>query len=153
TFLYRRGQISGLMVQFVQQNAPYLTRHPFVAWGYVPAVLISTPIENLEARGAQAQRELADRLPAKPWAEVVKAVPKGALADFGGPLYPKWRVTVALVREGALYYQESDTPYGPYPYPLEMRFGVRSVTKSVIAPLAMLHLAQVYGPWVLTLKI
>jgi CubicO group peptidase (beta-lactamase class C family) len=34
-----------------------------------------------------------------------------------------------------------------------MRFGVRSVTKSVVAPLALLHLAQVYGPWVLTLKI
>ena len=30
------------------------------------------------------------------------------------------------------------TPYGPYPYPLEMRFGVRSVTKSVFAPLALL---------------
>jgi len=34
-----------------------------------------------------------------------------------------------------------------------MRFGVRSETKSVIAPLALLRLAQVYGPWVLTLAI
>jgi CubicO group peptidase (beta-lactamase class C family) len=34
-----------------------------------------------------------------------------------------------------------------------MRFGVRSVTKSVFAPLALLRLAQVYGPWVLTLKV
>jgi CubicO group peptidase (beta-lactamase class C family) len=83
----------------------------------------------------------------------VKAVPRGALDGFGGPLYPKWRVEVALVRNGTLYYQESSTPYGPYPYPLEMRFGVRSVTKSCSAPLALLRLAQVYGPWVLTLKV
>ena len=34
-----------------------------------------------------------------------------------------------------------------------MRFGVRSVTKSVFAPLALLRLAEVYGPWVLTLNV
>jgi CubicO group peptidase (beta-lactamase class C family) len=34
-----------------------------------------------------------------------------------------------------------------------MRFGVRSVMKSVAAPLALLRLAQIYGPYVLTLKI
>jgi CubicO group peptidase (beta-lactamase class C family) len=153
TFLYRKGRVSGLMVQFVQQTAPYLTMHPFVMWGYVPAVLSSNEIDRLEERRAQAQRELAERLPAKPWDELVRTVPQGALDHFGGPLYPKWRVAVALVRASILYYQDSETLYGPYPYPLEMRFGVRSVTKSVIAPLALLHLAQVYGPWVLTLKI
>ena len=46
------------------------------------------------------------------------------------------RAQAALERAGVLYYQESNTPFGPYPYPLEMRFGVRSVTKSVGAPLA-----------------
>jgi CubicO group peptidase (beta-lactamase class C family) len=75
------------------------------------------------------------------------------LDGFGGPIYPKWQVAVALVRDGTLYYQDAVTPYGTYPYPLEMRFGVRSVTKSVFAPLALLRLAQVYGPWVLTLKV
>jgi CubicO group peptidase (beta-lactamase class C family) len=34
-----------------------------------------------------------------------------------------------------------------------MRFGVRSVMKCVGAPLALLRLAQVYGPWVLALNI
>ena len=62
-------------------------------------------------------------------------------------------VVAALVREGTLYYQESPTAYGPYPYPLEMRFGVRSVMKSVAAPLSLLHLAQAYGPYVLNLHI
>ena len=153
TFLYRPGQVSGLMIQFIQQTGPYLIKQYFVAWGFAPAEFAPGDAAKLEARRAQAQAELADRLPAKPWSELVKTVPPGTLDGFGGPLYPKWQVAVALVHDGTLYYQEAATPYGPYPYPLEMRFGVRSVTKSVFAPLALLRLAQVYGPWVLTLKI
>jgi hypothetical protein len=153
TFLYRHGEVTGLMVQFVQQTAPYLTMHLLVAWGYVPARLTGVDPQHFSAERDRARIELADRLPSKPWAELLKLVPAGALDGFGGPLYPKWRVAVALVRQGTLYYQDSTTPYGPYPYPLEMRFGVRSETKSVIAPLALLRLAQVYGPWVLTLDI
>jgi CubicO group peptidase (beta-lactamase class C family) len=153
TFLYREGQVTGLKLQFVQQTGPYLIKQYFVAWGSVAAELAAADPLKLEARRAQAQAELADRLPAKPWSDLIKTVPPGTLDGFGGPIYPKWQVAVALVRDGTLYYQDAVTPYGPYPYPLEMRFGVRSVTKSVFAPLALLRLAQVYGPWVLSLKI
>jgi CubicO group peptidase (beta-lactamase class C family) len=153
TFLYRPGEVTGLVIQFVQQTGPYLIKQYFVAWGFAAADFAAGDAPRLEARAAQARAELADRLPARPWNELVKSVPPGTLEGFGGPLYPKWRVAVALVRDGTLYYQEPMTPYGAYPYPLEMRFGVRSVTKSVFAPLALLHLAQVYGPWVLTLKV
>jgi len=153
TFLYRPGQTTGLVFQFVQQTGPYLIKQYFVAWGYAPAEFAAGNPQKLEARRAQAQAELADRLPAKPWSDLIKTVPAGTLDGFGGPIYPKWQVAVALVRGGTLYYQDPVTPYGPYPYPLEMRFGVRSVTKSVFAPLALLRLAQVYGPWVLTLKV
>jgi hypothetical protein len=153
TFLYRPGQVSGLMLQFVQQTGPYLIKQYFVAWGFAAAEFSRGDAQKLDARRAQAQAELADRLPAKPWSGLLKTVPPGTLDGFGGPIYPKWKVAAALVRSGTLYYQEPVTPYGPYPYPLEMRFGVRSVTKSIFAPLALLHLAQVYGPWVLTLKV
>jgi CubicO group peptidase (beta-lactamase class C family) len=153
TFLYRPGQVSGLRFQLVQQTGPYLIKQYFVAWGYAPAQFAAGDEPKLAARRTQAQAELADRLPARPWSDLVKTVPAGTLDGFGGPIYPKWQVAVALVRDGTLYYQDPVTPYGPYPYPLEMRFGVRSVTKSVFAPLALLRLAQVYGPWVLTLKV
>jgi CubicO group peptidase (beta-lactamase class C family) len=153
TFLYRDGKISDLVVQFVQQSAPYLLGQHFVAWGAVHADLEPSDTEALNARSAAARTELAGRLPAKPWADLLKAVPVGTLDGFGGPLNPKWLVVAALVRDGTLYYQSSETPYGPYPYPLEMRFGVRSVMKSIGAPLALLRLAEVYGPWVLNLKV
>ncbi|GAC1675666.1 MAG: hypothetical protein NVS9B2_25820 [Steroidobacteraceae bacterium] len=152
-FLYRAGQTSGLRFQFVQQTGPYLIKQYFVSWGYAAAEFSSGNAQKLDARRVQAQSELAERLPAKPWGDLIKTLPAGTLDGFGGPIYPKWQVAVALVRDGTLYYQDSATPYGPYPYPLEMRFGVRSVTKAVFAPLALLRLAQVYGPWVLALKV
>lgn len=152
-FMYRPGQATGLMIQFIQQTGPYMIKQYFVSWGFVHADLSPGDTASLDARRAQAQAELSDRLPAKPWSELVKTLPPGTLDGFGGPLYPKWQVAGALVDGGILYYQIPMTPYGPYPYPLEMRFGVRSVTKSVFAPLALLHLAQVYGPWVLTLRV
>jgi CubicO group peptidase (beta-lactamase class C family) len=153
TFVYRRGAVSALTVQFVQQSAPYLLGRHFVAWGTAPIEVRSADPATLDAQRTAVRAELAARLPAKPWAELVKSARPGALEGFGGPLYPKWIIEAALVRDGTLYYQDSLTPYGPYPYPLEMRFGVRSVMKSVGVPLSLLRLAQVYGPWVLTLKV
>jgi CubicO group peptidase (beta-lactamase class C family) len=99
------------------------------------------------------QQELAQRLPARPWSDLLARVPPGALEGFGGPLDPTWRVAGALLLADTLYYLQPDTPYGPYPYPLEMRFGVRSVTKGVFAPLSLLHLAQQYGARVFSLGI
>ena len=153
SFLYRAGEVTGLRLQFIQQSGPYLIKQYFLAWGFAPAKVSPADAGMLGARRAAAQAELDDRLPARPWADLVSTAPAGALDGFGGPLYPQWRVAAALVRGGTLYYQEAATPYGPYPYPLEMRFGVRSVTKSVFAPLSLLHLAQVYGPWVLALEV
>jgi len=153
TFLYRPGQVTGLKLQFIQQTGPYMIKQYFVAWGFAPAEFAAGDLDQVNPRRSQALAELADRLPARPWSELVRTLPPGTLDGFGGPLYPKWQVAVALVRDGTIYYQDPVTPYGPYPYPLEMRFGVRSQTKSVFAPLSLLRLAQVYGPWVLGLKV
>ena len=153
TFLYRDGQVSALRFQFVQQSSPYLTRPHFVAWGITRARLRPVPAQHLLAWRTAAQTELDARLPARPLAELLAVSPPDELRGFGGPLREQWIVQLALLRKGVLYYGGSDTPFGPYPYPLEMRYGVRSVMKSVGAPLALLRLAQVYGPYVLQLRI
>ena len=153
TFLYRGTEVTRLRFQFVQQTAPYLLHQHFVAWGSASLRMSPASAGQLQARRDEFTAEMAQRLPARPWSELVKGLPPGTLAGFGGPLKPQWRVIAALVRNGILYYQESPTPYGDYPYPLEMRFGVRSIMKSVAAPLALLHLAQMYGPYVLDLRV
>jgi len=153
TFLYKEGKISSLRVQFVQQTAPYLLSPHSVLWGSVPATTSSFDPARVETERAAATAELAARLPARPLAELRARLPPGTLDGLGGPVLPKWQVAVGLVHDGALYYEASPTPYGSYPYPLEMRFGVRSVMKAIAPPLALLRLAEVYGPYVLNLRI
>ena len=153
TFLYQEGRVSALRVQFVQQTAPYLLSPHCVLWGVVPLQVSAPAIEQLEAAQAEAKGELAARLPARPLAELRAEVPAGTLQGFGGPVYPEGQVALALVHKGTLYYEALPTAYGAYPYPLEMRFGVRSVMKSVASPLSLLRLAEVYGPYVLNLRI
>jgi hypothetical protein len=152
TFLYRRGEVTGLRFQFVQESTPYLIPQHFVAWGFAAATVAEAPHGASDAERAAAAVELADRMPARPWSDLTRGAP-GILDGFGAPLAPQWVVMTAVIRNGTLYYSESTTPYGPYPYPLEMRFGPRSVLKSIGAPLALLRLAQIYGPYVLNLKI
>jgi hypothetical protein len=153
TFLYRRGEVTGLRFQFVQQSTPYLIPQHFVAWGLAPVNFEAAPGVDIGAQSAAAAAELAERMPSRPWSDLIKAGPPGALDGFGAPLAPKWVLITAIVRNGTLYHSDAATPYGPFPYPLEMRFGPRSVLKSIGAPLALLRLAQVYGPFVLNLKI
>ncbi|MDE2306015.1 MAG: hypothetical protein KGL34_10670 [Gammaproteobacteria bacterium] len=152
-FRYRAGRVSHLRLQFVQESAPYVLKQHFVAWGSAPMHLAAAQLRDLRAARAGAAAELAARLPAQPLSALLARLPAGTLDGFGGPVLPQWRVETALVDHGILYYQPSATPYGPYPYPLEMRFGVRSIMKSVGPPLALLRLAKLYGPWVLDLKI
>jgi len=153
SFRYKGDEIGEVRFQFVEQTAPYLLRQHFVAWGVTRAERIGAGPDDPDACVAAARAELASRLPSRPWSALVAVVGSEALAGFGGPLHPKWQVASALVKDGVLYYKQADTRYGPYPYPLEMRFGVRSVMKSVGVPLALLRLAQVYGPYVLTLRV
>jgi len=153
SFLYDGRKVTHLRFQFIQENAPYLLHQHFVSWGVAATKSVSYAPGDLAAQRATARAERAGRLPAKPWSALASALPPGTLDGFGGPLDPKWIIGSGLVRDGVLYYQPAVTPYGDYPYPLEMRFGVRSITKSIVNPLALLRLAQTYGPWVLTLKI
>lgn len=152
-FRYRQGRVSGLEFQFVQQTSPYRLRQHFIAWGAAAAQWSGSGVADPAKHRDLARAELARRLPHKPWDDLARRVPAGTLAGFGGPVDEKWRVQTALIRDGILYHQEAPTPCGNYPYPLEMRFGVRSVMKSIGAPLALLRLAEVYGPYVLDLRI
>ncbi|HEX8754812.1 MAG TPA: hypothetical protein VF745_00625 [Steroidobacteraceae bacterium] len=152
-FRYKGREVGELEFQFVQQTAPYLLRQHFIAWGRARMKFAPLAAREATVQRACAQAELARRLPQRPWADLIRETRADPLSGFGGPVREQWRVLAALVRDGTIYHQESSTPCGNYPYPLEMRFGVRSVMKSIGAPLALLRLAQVCGPYVLTLRI
>jgi CubicO group peptidase (beta-lactamase class C family) len=149
TFLYREGETRAMHLQFTQQTAPYLLSPHGKFWGSTRVTLSPLDEATLSLERERAARELAARLPMRPLAELRAALPAGTLEGFGGPVLPEWQVALGLVYQGRLYLESADTGEGAYPYPEEMRFGVRSVMKSVAAPLALLRLAERYGPEVM----
>ncbi|MDE2052832.1 MAG: serine hydrolase, partial [Gammaproteobacteria bacterium] len=153
TFRYKGREVGELEFQFVQQTAPYLLQQHFLACGRARMRFAPLAPREAAAHRESAQAELARRLPHRPWTDLLRETSPGSLAGFGGPVREPWRVLAALVRNGTIYHQESPTPCGDYGYPPEMRFGVRSVMKSIGAPLALLRLAQVCGRYVLALRI
>jgi hypothetical protein len=153
TFRYKGREVSELEFQFVQQTAPYLLHQHFIGWGRARMKVAPLAAREAALHRQSALAELARHLPHRPWIDLIRETAPESLAGFGGPVRQQWRVLAALVRDGVIHYQDSSTPCGDYPYPLEMRLGVRSVMKSIGAPLALLRLAQVCGPYVLTLKI
>lgn len=152
-FRYKDHQVSALQFQFVQQTAPYLLKHHFVAWGSTQMHCSESRAGESTTQRRQALAELARRLPSRPLSDLAREFQRGRLNEFGAPVREQWRVQTGLVRDGVLYYQDARTPYGNFPYTLEMRFGVRSILKGIAVPLALLRLAQVYGPYVLSLKV
>ena len=154
TFLYRGESVTDLRFQFVQQSTPWNTPEHFIAWGttQLQASAVNNP-DSLKKMRDAAVSELKERLEARRWSELEAQYPDGALDGFGGPLGDEWVVMHAAVKDSVIYYKDSVTPYGPFPYPHDMRFGIRSMTKSISVPLALGRLAQAYGPYVLNLRI
>ena len=153
TFLYQEGRVSQLKLQFVQQTAPWLLSPHVVLWTKAAVQLRTGNPDTQNAARTAAVHELADRLEARPLREFAPELPAETFSKLSEPVPPRWRVARALVHNNILYYESEATPFGAYPYPLEMRFGVRSIMKSVAAPLSLLRLAKVYGPYVLDLHI
>ena len=146
TFLFNHSETTGLTFQIVQEAT---TWPPFDAWGRVPLIYRPGPIDDENKLAAAFREELAERFPTAPL-ETLDADPDlvaGVEADLE-------EVTLtALLDDGVLYLGPCHTRYGDYPYCEEMRHGVYSITKSAGAALALLWLAERYGPQVFDLGI
>ena len=68
-------------------------------------------------------------------------------------LPPEEISAAGVVVDGVVYLQPSRTRRGLYPYPAYMQHGAMSVSKSIGAGIAMLWLAQEFGPQVFDLRI
>ena len=152
TFLYRDGEVSALRYQVVHQLAPFMVQTRFVAAG-------QTEVEYAEFTGdvqplvADFEAELADRLEWRDWSELEKRYGAKLFADFDSGIDPALTITSGLVIDGKVYVRSMNTPWGPYPFPREMRHGVWSVTKTAAGMLTLMRMAQKYGDEVLDYRI
>jgi len=150
TFLYDDKQVSSLRFQVVQETCAW-NRNDL--WGQSPMDYLPGPVEGREALAAQFAAEVSTQAPIHPWSELQQRVDPQLLDTFNSSVPALDISATGLISDGTIYMQPCYTRYGAFPYCRFMRHGVFSVTKSMGAAIAMLRLAQKYGPEVFDLKI
>ncbi len=143
TFVYNATEISDVAIQITQETSPVddyeiANFKPMVPVEYHPSYF-----EDEDSYIFEFKKELAARPPVRAWSDLPLS---GFTAKFFRGGLPLDRVSIsALLLDAQLYIQPAQTRSGPYPYPLEMRHGVFSCTKSLMMGLSMFFAAERYG--------
>ena len=153
TFLYDDKRVSGLRYQVVQNSAPYFITTPFTAAGQIAVEYRPDPAADRGALERAFRQELADRVPMRSWAELAGKVGAEKLTAWDTEVPPESVIASGLVIDGVVYARPFNTSFGEFPYPYGMRFGVWSMSKSMLGMVTMLRLAQKYGDEVFEYKI
>lgn len=143
TFVYNSFELSEVAIQITQETSPVDGYEIANFRGMIPVRYTPRFFEDSERIIRDFENELASRPPVRPWSEL----PLGGFTGdfFRGAMLPLEVSMAALFLDGQLYVQPARTRSGLYPYPLEMRHGVFSVTKSLAMGLSMFFAAERYG--------
>ncbi len=153
TFLFNDKEVSKLRFQIVQQTAPYYIEDYFTAWGLASAHYEPGGIAQLASLKSDYGREVADRFPVADWSQLETRFGKDRLADFESAMVQDEVLVSGLVVDGTLYRKPCKSAAGPLPYCDTTGFGVWSATKTLASGVALLRLAQKYGPEVFAAKV
>lgn len=146
TFLYRDNEISGVQFQVTQENVPWEDDLDY--YGVLEGGFTSVPSPDAYASERAWRRDLAMRYEAASISDLEELVGSAALFNFNRGV-PEHKLSQAgILLDDVIYLQPAYTRSGDHPYPEEMRHGAFSVTKTAGGAVALLYLAQTYGPQV-----
>ena len=152
TFAYKRGEMTHVRLQIVQQTAPYYVVDYFTATAQVETQWAPRPPADMEHARRRYQQSLRDHLTIRPWEELEARFSKERLASVDDGKTADIVVS-ALDYDGKTYLKPCQTAAGPLPWCDRARFGVWSATKALVNGTALLRLAQKYGPAVFAERI
>ncbi len=143
TFLFNDTEISKVWYQITQETTISFSAD---MWGILDATYHPGPVENADQLRNTFARELADRFPTKPIAQLAEDYPGVDVSAFGRGVSPASRTWYGFVVNGVNYVSGCPTRYGEYPYCEYMRAPSYSTAKSAFVSMAMMRLAQKYDP-------
>jgi hypothetical protein len=152
-FLYRRGQMSAVRFQVVQQTTPGNITTYFTASGVTGARYAPGLIADHDRVLREHHAVLRDAVAVRDWSELGRLVGSDKIVGFGDGLEADEIVLAGLDYHGTFYLRGCTSAAGPVPWCDRARFGVWSVTKAFANEVALLRLAQKYGPEVFALRI
>ncbi len=151
TFVFNDAQVSSFRFQVTQETAAW---RQVDYWGQSPMDYVPGLLKDREALMVQFEEEISTRIPIRSWSDLAENYDPQLLETFnGGNILPSGLSTSGLILNDTIYLQPCHTRYGPFPYCESMRHGSFSVMKSMGAAIAMLRLAEKYGPEVFELRI
>jgi len=150
TFLFDGETVSKVWYQ-VTQETTLNTRANL--WGLLDAEYHPESIPDISQIRNAFKQELAGRFPTQPIANLAGKYPGVDLSAFGSGVTPEHLAWYGVVVDGINYLGGCNTRAGTYPYCEWMRQPSYSVAKSTFPALALMRLAQVYGPGVADLLI
>lgn len=150
TFLYNDQQVSKVWYQVTQETTVYTRVN---MWGLLEAAYHAESLEDGEQVRAAFETELANRFPTKPIEALAHDYPDIDVSAFGRGVTPEDMTWYGFVVNGVNYVGGCQTRFGIYPYCESMRAPSFSTAKSAFAGVALMRLAQMYGPEVADLLI
>ena len=150
TLLFNNDEVSKVWYQITQETCPRLK---FDAWGLLEARYHASPAANADQVRATHEQEVKNRFPTKPIEQLAADYPGTDLSKFGDDSPSADTTTYGFVIGGVNYVGGCRTRYGDYAYCDHMRLTSQSTAKSAFAAVALMRLAQEYGPEVADLLI
>ena len=150
TFLFDDQHVSKAWYQVTQETTTSTRAN---LWGLLDASYHPEPVAGSEQIRVDFAAELAARLPTKPIQALVEDYPGVELSAFGDGVTPEHMTWYGVVVNGVSYLGGCQTRFGVYPYCESMRATSYSTAKSAFASVALMRLAQKYGPEVADLLI
>ncbi len=150
TFLFDGETVSKVWYQIAQETTTSIRAN---LWGLLDAEYHTENIPDADQIRVAFEEELAERMPVEPIENLSEKYPDVDLSAFGSGVTPEHIAWYGVVVDGINYLGGCQTRAGTYPYCEWMRQPSYSVAKSTFPALALLRLAQVYGPDVAELLI
>jgi hypothetical protein len=150
TFLFDDRRVSKVWYQVTQETTSHTRAN---LWGLLEAAYHPEAVPGAEQIRADFSAELAAHLPVKPIAALAEVYPGVDVSAFGRGVTPEHRTWYGVVVNGVNYLGGCQTRFGLYPYCESMRATSYSTAKSAFVSLALMRLAQKYGPEVADLLI
>ncbi|MFZ5916035.1 MAG: hypothetical protein ACOYZ7_03805 [Chloroflexota bacterium] len=149
-FLFDDRRVSRVWYQITQETTTY-TRANF--WGLLEAAYHPATVTDAGQLRADFARELANRFPTKPIEELAVDYAGVDVSAFGRGVSAEHMTWYGLVVNGVNYVGGCRTRFGRYAYCDWMRATSYSTAKSAFVGVALMRLAQLYGPQVADLRI
>ncbi len=143
TFLFNDDGISKVWYQITQETSFYFRAN---FWGLLEAAYHPEPVANADQIRDDFAQELANRFPTKPIEQLAEDYPGTDISQFDANLSPEHLTAYGFVVNGVNYVSDCQTRYGRYTYCDYMRAASWSTAKSAFASVALMRLAQKYGP-------